>query len=227
MSLAQRTVHPEVTDRDAVRQPRLSGAQRHRSILDAAADVFARRGYDGARVEEIAAAAGVSKALIYEHFKGKRDLYAYIMRNGTAESLRRVLEAAAPGQGSVQRLERGLSAFLDFVAEHPSIWRVIEQEVSDPEIIALDQSQQKRSEKAIAQLLAADEEIARQDLSPESLDLFAVMINGASVRAANWWIDNPSVDRKDILEPLMQFMWLGLERIRGGEGYRESPPDER
>ena len=200
------------------RRPRLTGAQREKSIVDAATEVFAWRGYDGARIEEIAATAGISKALIYQHFTGKRDLYGHIMRSGTEEHLRRVLEAAAPGQHSKQRFERGLSAFLDFVAEHPSLWRVIEQAVSDPEIIALDQSQQKRSEKAIAQLLASDEEIARQDLSPERLELLAVTINGASVRAANWWMDNPTVNRQEILEWLIQFMWLGLERIRTGEG---------
>lgn len=215
-------VETEPVSSDGARQPRLTGAQRQKSILDAAAEVFARRGYDGARIEEIAIQAGVSKALIYQHFVGKRELYSEILRNGTEESLRRSLEAAAPGQDSVQRLERGLGAFLDFVVENPTVWRVIEQEVSDPEIIAVDQSRQKISEKTIAAVLAADEEMARLNLSPERLELFAVMINGASVRAANWWIDNPSVDRQDILEPLMQFMWLGLDRIRAGEGLGNS-----
>jgi AcrR family transcriptional regulator len=199
---------------DTVRRRRLSGAERQQSIVDAAAEVFAERGYDGARIEQIAAAAGVSKALIYEHFSGKRELYAHISSKGTAESLERVLEAAAQADSSVGRMERGLTAFLDYVAENPTVWRVIEQDVSDPEIIALDQSEQHRGEQAIAQMLAADPEIARQNLSPESLDLLAVMINGASVRAANWWIEHPSVTRDQVLSLMMKFMWLGIERIR-------------
>lgn len=215
--LEQLASRPKAGGRNVVRQPRLTGAQRQRSIIEAAADVFARRGYEGARIEEIAAAAGVSKALIYEHFEGKRELYAHIMRSGTQEHLRRVLEATALVEGSVQRMEHGLRAFLDFVAENPTLWRVIEQEVSDPEIIALDQSQQKRGEAAIAQMLAGDEEIARQNLSPRKLDLLAVMINGASVRAANWWIENPSMERDEVLLHMMRFMWLGLERIRSAD----------
>jgi AcrR family transcriptional regulator len=195
---------------------RLSGAERQQSIVDAASKVFAERGYDGARIEQIAEEAGVSKALIYEHFTGKRALYAHISRNGTRESLERVLEAASEGENSVQQMERGLAAFLDFVAENPTVWRVIEQDVSDPEIIAQDQSQQHRGERAIAAMLAADEEIASQGLSQEGLDLLAVMINGASVRAANWWLDNPSVSRDQVLSLMMRFMWLGLERIRRG-----------
>jgi AcrR family transcriptional regulator len=199
------------------RRRRLTGAQRQRSILYAAAEVFARHGYDGARIEEIAEAAGVSKGLIYEHFKGKRELYAHIRSKGTAESLDRVLEAAAAADAdSRQQLEAALSAFLDFVAEQPLVWQVIEQEVSDPEINALMQSQQQRSEQAIAALLAADELMAAQDFDPEQIELLGVMINGAAVRAANWWLANPSVDRSQVLGPVMQFMWLGLEQIRLG-----------
>jgi AcrR family transcriptional regulator len=48
------------------RPSRLTGTQRQRLILDAAAELFAECGYERARLEEIAAAAGVSKALIYE-----------------------------------------------------------------------------------------------------------------------------------------------------------------
>lgn len=207
---------------DSPRAPRLTGAERQRSILDAATDVFARRGYEGARIEEIASAAGVSKALIYEHFRGKRELYAQIMRTGTQESLERTLEATATAQGSVEIMERALGAFLDFVAENPDRWRVIEQEVSDPEIMALDQSQQRRGERAIAALLAHDEYVLDRDIDPKHLELLGVMIQGASVRAANWWIEDQSMSRDDVLRLLMRFMWLGLERIRrnGTDGAR-------
>jgi AcrR family transcriptional regulator len=47
---------------------RLSAPQRRDEILDAAATVIALSGYDGCSLEQIAAEAGVSKALIYEHF---------------------------------------------------------------------------------------------------------------------------------------------------------------
>ena len=194
---------------------RLTGTQRQRSIEFAAAEVFARRGYDAARIGEIATAAGVSKALIYEHFESKRDLYSHIVRKGTLEHLEGVLHAAAAGADAVQSMELGLRAFLNFVAEQPEVWRVIGQEAPDAEIIALDQSQQKRSERALAQLLAEDERIVQQELSAEQLELLAVMINGASVQAANWWIENPSLDREAVLTVMMRLLWMGLQRIGG------------
>lgn len=195
-------------------RPRLTGAQRQQSIVEAATEVFARRGYEGARIEEIADAAGVSKALIYEHFPGKRELYSQILSAGSKEWLERVLEAIGTAKGSVEMMERGFGAYLDFVAENPNRVRVIEQEVSDPEIVTLDHTQQRRAERAIAELLANDEYVAARNIDPKHLELLGVMINGASVRAANWWIENPSVPRNDVLLLLMRFMWLGLERIR-------------
>jgi AcrR family transcriptional regulator len=203
-----------------VRRQRLTGAQRQRLIFDAAAEVFARRGYDGARLEEIASAAGVSKALIYEHFEGKRELFTQIFRRGTDELLGLVLAAASAETDSQRRLEAGLKTFLGFVSDQPAVWQVIEQEVSDPDLVALDHDRQSRSEKAYATLLTLDEGIASQNLDPARTELFAVMINGAAVRAANWWLNNPETERSVVLESIMDFVWLGMDRIRSGDHER-------
>jgi AcrR family transcriptional regulator len=186
-------------------------------IFDAAAEVFARRGYDGARLEEIAAAAGVSKALIYEHFDGKHELYAQIRRRGSDESFGIALAAVASETESKRRLEAGLGAFMDFVADQPNVWRVVQQEISDPDIVELDQRRQVRGERAIAELLAQDEDIREQNLDPAQIELFAVMINGAMVRAADWWIAHLSTPRDVVLESLIDFVWLGMDRIASGD----------
>lgn len=52
----------------------LTAAQTRDRLLRAAAQVFAERGYDGARVADIAAAAGVSNGALYAHFGSKADL---------------------------------------------------------------------------------------------------------------------------------------------------------
>jgi AcrR family transcriptional regulator len=53
-------------------------------ILDGAAAAFAKGGYAGTAMEEIAAAAGVSKLLLYRDFAGKRELYQAILERATA-----------------------------------------------------------------------------------------------------------------------------------------------
>jgi AcrR family transcriptional regulator len=68
-------------------------------ILNAATKIFARKGFDGARVEEIAQKAGVNKALIYYYFKSKEDILEEIMKQFLEESLRRkekLLERSSP-----------------------------------------------------------------------------------------------------------------------------------
>ncbi|REK12543.1 MAG: TetR/AcrR family transcriptional regulator [Planctomycetota bacterium] len=57
------------------RTKRMSGEKRKQAILQAAAPVIARAGFQGASVRDIAEAAGVSEALLYKHFPSKQALY--------------------------------------------------------------------------------------------------------------------------------------------------------
>ncbi len=80
------------------RRRRMPAAQRREVILVAAEETFARSGYHGASLDDIAHAAGVSKALIYEHFDSKRELHGSLLDAQAAEIFRRVEAAAARGE---------------------------------------------------------------------------------------------------------------------------------
>ena len=58
----------------------VTAAETRERLLRAAADVFAERGYDGTRVADIAAAAGVSNGALYAHFASKADLLVAALR---------------------------------------------------------------------------------------------------------------------------------------------------
>lgn len=78
--------HDHAIAQPAVAAPaRLSLAQRRRQLIDAARRVFAERGFRGATTRQIAAAAGVTEALIFQHFPDKDSLYAAILDEGTVE----------------------------------------------------------------------------------------------------------------------------------------------
>ncbi len=64
-------------------------ARTREKILKVATKLFARKGFDGARVDEIAKKAGVNKALIYYYFKSKEEILEEIMKRFLEESLRR------------------------------------------------------------------------------------------------------------------------------------------
>lgn len=60
-------------------QPRMSGDDRRRQLIEVAIDLFSRNGFAGTTTKEIAAAAGVTEAIIFRHFATKQDLYKAIL----------------------------------------------------------------------------------------------------------------------------------------------------
>jgi AcrR family transcriptional regulator len=59
--------------------PQRRREQTRNALLDAAAEVFARRGFNGASLDEIAETAGFTRGAIYKHFEGKEDLFFALM----------------------------------------------------------------------------------------------------------------------------------------------------
>ena len=57
----------------------MTGKERREQLLDVGRKLFAEKGFESVSVEEIAAKAGVSKPVVYEHFGGKEGLYAVVV----------------------------------------------------------------------------------------------------------------------------------------------------
>jgi AcrR family transcriptional regulator len=76
---------------------RLSGEERRRQIVEAAVELFSRKGFRGTTTREIAEAAGISEAMIFKHFATKRDLYSAIIeaKSETEELLASAARAAS------------------------------------------------------------------------------------------------------------------------------------
>ena len=99
---------------------RLTADARRQAILDAAKKVFGAHGYHATTTRDIAAAAGVSEALLYQHFDGKRQLFEHVV-HGAAGELERRIEAATAG---ADPLLHALQAFFEFVEEEAALYRV-------------------------------------------------------------------------------------------------------
>src|SRR6476620_152891 len=101
-------------DTDGVRS-RMTGPQRREQLIEVGRKLFADKGFEGTSVEEIAAAAGVSKPVVYAHFGGKEGLYAVVVDREIAALLGSVTAALTPRGSSRQLLERAALALLDYV----------------------------------------------------------------------------------------------------------------
>lgn len=71
-------VPPKTTEVSA-RPARMPGEDRRRQLLQVAIESFARNGFSGTKTKDIAAAAGVSEAILFRHFASKEDLYHAIL----------------------------------------------------------------------------------------------------------------------------------------------------
>src|SRR3954470_19880206 len=94
--------------------------QRER-LLEAAAEVFAERGYAEASAEAISRAAGMSKATFYEHFANKEDAILALFDEATRVIMGRVGEATGSAPADPQaRVRAGLRAFVDALSDYPA-----------------------------------------------------------------------------------------------------------
>jgi TetR/AcrR family transcriptional regulator len=100
-------------------------------ILDAAEALFAERGFDATRLEDIAERVGIRRASIVYYFKDKRELYDAVLEDvfgGLHDALAEVL---VRGETLTEQIEVGVSAWVDYVGSRPSIARLLLREVAD------------------------------------------------------------------------------------------------
>jgi AcrR family transcriptional regulator len=107
-------------------RPKLSNDRALR-ILTAASAEFGRRGFAGARVEEIARRAGVNKQLIFYYYHSKRGLFQAVLARGARE-LEGALTQTNVGTGRpLERLGATLAAQFDFLTTHHDLVKVLTQ----------------------------------------------------------------------------------------------------
>jgi AcrR family transcriptional regulator len=92
---------------------RMATDERRARLLSLGRALFDERPYDDIAIDDIAAAAGVSKGLLYHYFASKRDFYVETVRVAAAEMLERI--RPPDGLEPPERLQRSLDAYLDYV----------------------------------------------------------------------------------------------------------------
>src|SRR4051794_1255644 len=106
--------------------------QRHTQLLDVSLELFADKGFDVTSIEEVAATAGVSKPVIYQHFVTKERLVAEVVDREMEFLLARITDALG-GDTPQELLAGAVGAFLAYCEEHEDGFRVLLQQSPDPE----------------------------------------------------------------------------------------------
>lgn len=100
-------------------------------IVRAALDVFSEKGFAGARMEEIAARAGVSKGAPYLYFPTKEDLFAAVVRDVVEPNIESMLDMAAAHEGPLEPLVRGMTQHVAGLAETTPLGRIVKLVISE------------------------------------------------------------------------------------------------
>ena len=104
--------------------PNASPSSREK-ILEVAEAHFARRGFSGVGLREVAAAAGLGKSSLFHHFEGKAQLYFEVLERVLARIQERLEPALARAGAPFERLEGWVDALIDALAEHPASARLL------------------------------------------------------------------------------------------------------
>jgi AcrR family transcriptional regulator len=116
------------------RRARLSTDARREQLVALGVEMFSERPFDEVSIDDIAAAAGISKGLLYHYFPSKRDFYVAVVRH-SADEMIDVTETDA-GLAPLARLSAGLDRYLEYVETHASGYATVLRAGigSDPEV---------------------------------------------------------------------------------------------
>ncbi len=200
----------------------MSAADRREAILDAALEEFSVNGFHETSLEGVADRAGISKALIYEHFPSKRDLHGALLGRYVHRLLEGVIGAIATAAPPEERLRSGGDAFLLFVEEHREPWRLMVRNPADSGVEATVGRVQSEIAHAIGALMQADAPTERYPADAHfEIEMLAQQIVGSLRALANWWDEHRDVPRERLLVTYMDFAWLGLDRLSQGESWSQ------
>lgn len=174
-------------------------------ILSAAEAEFAQKGFDGARLREVAAGAGVHHALLHHYFGDKVGLFRAVVQNAFAGVSTRTLDALRAGTSIRQLLETYVDILIDFHAQNPNLVRLMHYASLDPSSPAFAAMEEVTREisapvmEAIGQAVEAAQraKVIRQDIDARRLvslsigavvyvfheDRFFSLFHGGEVRA--------------------------------------------
>jgi AcrR family transcriptional regulator len=215
---------PAVTSKPRSRRParvdqrtraaRAQAGQARDELLSAALEVFARRGYRQAGVDEIAAEAGYSKGALYWHFSSKEELLMALIEeriDAPTRAMVALLESAPPDRDmsleASREFARRLENDRDAVLLEREYWSLA---IRDPELRARYAERQKELRDAMARaLVARAQHLGTPDLPMPAEDvarMVMTIIGGLSVDE----LVEPGSVRPDLLADTLAVVYAGL-----------------
>src|SRR5581483_784590 len=141
---------------------RMKPEERRALIVKAAAEEFGRRGHRDARMEDIAAAAGVTKAVLYDHFESKGELHAEVVTRASDELVATVAEAVVSETDPEVKFRKGLLTSFEVIEQRPDVRTLLLGEPGADERVGKASMQaQQKARLAMAALYMSEPDFLR------------------------------------------------------------------
>jgi AcrR family transcriptional regulator len=191
----------------AVRR-RLPAPERRETLIRAASELFAQRGYDHVSLDQVAERAGVTKVIVYRHFGSKKDLYLQLLGVHRDQLLGTLATGMAAEGPLADRVPSVADAWFSYVEINPFAWKMLFQDVTgDPDIRAFHAGMRQTARSAIVGLLVAEPTLR---LEAEMLEPVAELLRSAMTGLALWWLEHRTVPRATLVASITRTAWLGL-----------------
>jgi AcrR family transcriptional regulator len=184
-------------------------AGRRAELLEAA-DRAVRRLGPAASMDHMAAEAGISKVVLYRYFGDKGGLHQALARRYVGLLMSELRSALAGSTDPRARLTATIDAYVAFIEKNREAYdflmhRAVREGPEAQETVA---DFMRGVAREVAEVLAG--EISRLGYDPAPADAWAHGLVGMVQLAADWWLEQPDVPRKTLVNYLVALLWRGL-----------------
>lgn len=183
---------------------RLSPEQRREEILDAAQRVFVTHDPSAVTFEEIAAEAGVSRALVYNYFGDRGSLLAEVYRQALGDLDGALVAALATDGDADRRLRAMVACYVRFATNHTGTWQLVGH------LAAVQHPAVREVHRERVHALAA----ALGDTP--SIRLGVAGLLGLLEGVTRHWLDQPEGPPEELLVELERQAWSGFSALFAG-----------
>lgn len=200
--------------RDRWRKHRVA---RRAEFVDAALRALDEHGPDLA-MEDVAAAAGVTKPVLYRHFEDKADLYLALGRRGTELLFSRLVPAINAELAPLPRIRMALDAFFSVIEEHPNLYRLLARGDTGGKLANADVVAEDKELIATALTALLGDYLRTFGMDSGAAEPWAYGIVGMVHNTGEWWLDRRSMSRDSVVEYLTRIIWAAIDGLSRQHG---------
>lgn len=180
--------------------------------LEAAHGLFAERGYAAVTMDEIAAAIGVTKPLLYNYFGNKERLYIACMERAGDSLLATIAAAVGKTENPGDALGAGVRAFFSFLDTDRAAWAVLFDETLPQAGEVFDRVAEYRGRilDLVSASLLAQLPMRRREATKTEVEALSTALLGASEALARWWLRTEAITAEQAAELLISTVEPGL-----------------